>query len=933
MPPSVSTLTDATAAVCRPARPLPALLGSLVAAGGATPELAGRLLAAFGADHGWTHGALWALADDGDDTPCLVHEWRASTARAADGALLHTPPGACDALRGTLSGAGAAARLVALDTPRPGPRQQALRRAGFDRALLLPLHAAGRVVAVLEWLGQAGRARADEMLEHAALVSACLGPLWDHERLTQELLQFRQVIDALPDQVFLTDREQMRFTYVNQAACSLADFSFEQYTRLGPQDSLPIPREQLERTYDELIADPGRTMTIASVGLGAGGRKGFMEVHRRAIRIGGRWKILSISRDQTERTLAERAQQRLSRLYNALVATNEAMLRAGSRDTLLDAICNAAVEGNNFAAGAVVLPGEVPGTAVIAAAAGLRADELRRSTISTDPATPEGRGLVGEAFRLGRPAVSHDFLNDPRTRPWHESACAAGIACAAALPITRCGEVLGVLVLYSTDRRGFPDEVMALLQRLSDNIAFSLNNLELEAERARNHERISYLATHDALTGLPNRLMFGEHLAAAIRNAQRHGRRFAVLFVDLDRFKIINDSLGHAAGDALLQEVSRRLKHCLRASDIVARLGGDEFVVLLHEVETESHISSVARKILDATVAPLTLAGQDCRISASVGISLFPNDAQDAATLMRHADTAMYAAKAEGKNNFQYFSRETRSQSAERLAMETRLRNALDRDELALHYQPKINLQTGAVTGVEALLRWTSPEQGPVSPAEFIPLAEDTGLIVPIGLWVLRTACAQNASWLAAGLPPLVMAVNLSARQFVRDDLPGEVVQALHDSGLPPHLLELEITEGMVVQNPERALRVLERIKATGVRLAIDDFGTGYSSLGQLRRFPIDTLKIDRSFIRDLAASADDRAIAQAIVAMSKSLRLNVVAEGVETAEQREFLRAQSCDEMQGFHFSRPLPAAEAEALLRRHAGGAPGDQGSPRSR
>ncbi|HET7525731.1 MAG TPA: EAL domain-containing protein, partial [Burkholderiaceae bacterium] len=570
-------------------------------------------------------------------------------------------------------------------------------------------------------------------------------------------------------------------------------------------------------------------------------------------------------------------------------------------------------------AGALVLPGGEDGVAQVVAAGGPMAAHLRKARIATDPSTPEGRGLVGEAFRTGLPAVAMDFLHDERTRPWHDQARAAKVASGAAVPIVLEGKVLGVLIFYSADKRGFTDEVVLLLRRMSDNIAFALNTLDHEEDRARSHERISYLANHDALTGLPNRLMFGEQLESALAHAQRHQRTCAVLFIDLDRFKLINDSLGHDAGDELLQVMSRRLKGCLRASDIVARLGGDEFVVLLREVAEVHHIGGIARKILDAALEPIELNGQECRISASVGISVYPSDAQDAATLMKNADMAMYCAKEEGKNNFQFFSTEIRSQSMQRLTMETRLRRALERKELLLHYQPKLDVQTGDITGVEALLRWQSPDLGMVAPNDFIGLAEETGLIVPIGRWVLRTACAQNMAWIEAGLPRVSMAVNLSARQFATDSLVDDVEAALRESGMPAELLELEITEGMVIANPERALRVLSSIKAMGVRLAIDDFGTGYSSLAQLKHFPIDTLKVDRSFIRDIPNDNEDRAITEAIIAMGKSLGLNIVAEGVETVHQLNFLRHRSCDEMQGFYFSKPVAADDLAKLLREH--------------
>ncbi len=437
--------------------------------------------------------------------------------------------------------------------------------------------------------------------------------------------------------------------------------------------------------------------------------------------------------------------------------------------------------------------------------------------------------------------------------------------------------------------------------------------------RKLNEERIQYLATHDGLTGLPNRAMFSQLLNLAIPSAGRYGRKFAVLFIDLDRFKVINDSLGHEAGDTLLRETATRLKKVLRASDIVARLGGDEFVVLLQEVKGAEQVAAAARKILSAVIKPMQILGQECRVTASIGVSMFPADAGDEQSLMRNADIAMYLAKEEGKNNFQFYSKGLKTQSLEKLALETNLRRALERNEFSLHYQAKLDLGSGAIAGVEALLRWTSRELGALAPAQFIPLAEETGLIVPIGRWVLRTACAQGVAWQRQGLRPMRIAVNLSPRQFADPDLLADVSAALRETGLAPELLELEITEGMVMHNPERAVELLTTIKQMGVRLAIDDFGTGYSSLAQLKRLPIDTLKVDRSFIREIPKDAEDRAITEAIIAMGKSLSLTVVAEGVETQEQQAFLRDHACDQMQGYYFSKPVAPGEFAELLRKH--------------
>ncbi len=438
-------------------------------------------------------------------------------------------------------------------------------------------------------------------------------------------------------------------------------------------------------------------------------------------------------------------------------------------------------------------------------------------------------------------------------------------------------------------------------------------------ERKIAEKRIQYLATHDALTDLPNRMMFSQLLNHTLQSARRFKRQFAVFFIDLDRFKVINDTLGHEAGDQLLQEIAKTFKRVLREIDVIARLGGDEFVILIEEVDDLTQITGVAQRVLSAAMKPMVIMGQECRITASIGISVYPKDAQDEQTLMKNADLAMYLAKEEGKNNYQFYTPKMKSQSFERLSLETNLRHALERQEFYLHYQAKLDFKTGGITGVEALLRWQNPDLGNVSPTRFIPMAEETGLIVPIGRWVLKTACSQNVAWQSQGLATVCMAVNLSIRQLMDDTLVPDIRAVLKESGLAPSLLELEITESMLMQDPERVIKILTEIKKMGVRLAIDDFGTGYSSLGQLKRFPIDTLKVDRSFIRDLSRNSEDRGITEAIIAMGKTLSLTVIAEGVETEEQEAFLRSHACDEMQGYYFSKPTPPDQFAELLRKH--------------
>jgi diguanylate cyclase (GGDEF)-like protein len=436
---------------------------------------------------------------------------------------------------------------------------------------------------------------------------------------------------------------------------------------------------------------------------------------------------------------------------------------------------------------------------------------------------------------------------------------------------------------------------------------------EIKLEHAK---RVEYLAYHDGLTGLPNRSMFSKLLSQSISEAHRYGRRLAVAFLDLDRFKQINDTLGHDAGDQLLQDVAKRLKLCVRESDTVARLGGDEFVVLLPELSDVKNAAVIAEKILLAIAKPFTLIGHEFRVTASIGISAYPMDGLDEQSLTKNADIAMYKAKAEGKNNFQFYSESLNTNSLERLTLESSLRHALEHQEFRLRYQAKRDMHNGRITGMEALLRWEHPDLGLVAPMQFIPVAEESSLMLPIGKWVLRTACAQNVAWQRAGAPHLKMAVNLTGRQFFDEHLIEDVIAILESTGMAAHLLEFEISERLLIRDVESTLRVLAKLKHLGIGIAIDDFGTGYSSLATLQRFPLNTIKIDRSLVAGLCAGAENMEFAESVIAMGKNLSLTVVAQGVETRAQAEFLRDHACDELQGFYLNRPLPPDEFAKLL-----------------
>lgn len=428
--------------------------------------------------------------------------------------------------------------------------------------------------------------------------------------------------------------------------------------------------------------------------------------------------------------------------------------------------------------------------------------------------------------------------------------------------------------------------------------------------------QLSHLAQHDSLTDLPNRMLLNDRLQQAITMAKRHGYRIAVLFMDLDRFKHINDSLGHVVGDQLLQAVAERLQRCVRESDTVGRQGGDEFVVVLSELEAAENAGISAAKLLAALTMPYHVGPHDVIVPVSIGVSIYPDDGENAETLIRNADTAMYHAKENGRNNYQFFRQEMNVRAAERQFIESSLRVALERKEFSLHYQPKVDLGTGAITGVEALLRWEHPERGFIPPAQFVSIAEDTGLILPIGQWVLSEACRQSREWLDAGFPPVPMAVNISAVEFRSKDFVESVRTILRESKLDPQCLELELTESVLMKHAELTIGMLKALKEIGVQLAVDDFGTGYSSLSYLRQFPIDSLKVDQSFVHEISSHKDDSAIVSAVISMGNSLKKRVIAEGVETREQLDFLTAEGCEEAQGYYFNRPMLADQFAKLL-----------------
>ncbi len=524
-------------------------------------------------------------------------------------------------------------------------------------------------------------------------------------------------------------------------------------------------------------------------------------------------------------------------------------------------------------------------------------------------------GSCGTAAWRGEQVIVDDIFEDPLWEDCREVVRPYGFRACWSTPIhSRERKVLGTFALYSK-AVCVPDDQQKEL------IAMAAHLAGIAIERKQAEDRISFMAHHDALTGLPNRALFEEQVAEALETLRGTAQWAVLAFLDLDNFKLVNDTLGHAAGDELLKVTAVRMRASVRKSDMVVRVGGDEFILLLNGLPCERDIVLARLEDIRAAIAaPMQINGHSLQITCSMGVACFPNQGRTVGELLANADMAMYRAKELGRNNLQVFTEEMAAKAHEKLLKQAELRQAIARDEFLLHFQPQLNLETGRVFAAEALLRWRHPERGMISPGDFIPLAEETGLIVPIGDWVLRAACRQCKAWHEAGLPLLIVSVNVSARQFRERNWATRVEAVLAETGLAPRFLELELTESLIMQDVPGALATMHELEAIGVHLAIDDFGTGYSSLSALKRFPVRRLKIDRSFVEDIPADADDMAITAAIISLAQNLGLRVIAEGVETQAQVDFLRRSGCDEIQGYFFSRPLAHADFEALLRQPA-------------
>ena len=770
-----------------------------------------------------------------------------------------------------------------------------------------------------EVIGKRQRSTWTTELKDGRTIHVCHQPMPDggwiatHEDITElkamrtvadERISLQTLIDWLPDNLWVKDAES-RFVICNKVTATRMGLAGPE-DLIGKSDLELLPPEIAQKFFadEQKIVQSGQAMPdIEEYMLDASGRKTWILTTKVPLRNDRNeiFGVAGISRDITERTLADALRDGQSDILQmiAMSAPLGSVLDQLMRlvESQLTGIFGSVLLLDNH--GVHLRHGAAPSLpeAYIGAIDGVRIGP--------------NVGSCGTAVFRREAVIVADIPNDPLWEDYRELAAEHDYRSCWSTPIlSHQGDVLGVFAMYSRSVR----EPTAVELRLIDTI---IRIAGIAIERKRAEDRIQFMANHDALTGLPNRILLKDRLEQALLHAQRYDRWVTVVFIDLDNFKFVNDSLGHNAGDELLKVVARRMVESVRETDTVVRLGGDEFVVLLVDQPKNTDIvTATLQKLRLAIAEGVRIEGHDLRVTGSIGIANYPNNGTDADALLASADAAMYRAKEIGRDNFQFYTPEPNTKVHEKFLLQEELRNAVARSEFVLVYQPQVDLRTGQIFAVEALIRWQHPVHGMVSPIKFIPMAEESGMIVPIGEWVLREACRQNRIWQDAGLPLVTMCVNVSARQFREKSLISAVVNALGESGLEARYLELELTESLIMQDLDQAVATMKELQRLGVQLSIDDFGTGYSSLAALKTFPVARLKIDKSFIDDLPDNENDRAVASAVILLGQKLNLRVIAEGVETDEQVAFLRENNCDEMQGYHFSRPIPPQEIAKML-----------------
>ncbi|MGE5523591.1 MAG: EAL domain-containing protein [Rhodospirillaceae bacterium] len=796
-----------------------------------------------------------------------------------------------------------------------GPRTAMLCGLGTRAALVFPVMLRGEVVAMLEFFSEEVREPDQLFLANIAHIAAQLSRPMERYHGASTDARLAAIVDSSEDAVISRGLDY-RIVSWNPAAERM--FGYTAREAIGQDIGILIPPElhhEVSRNR-QLLMRGGMVKTYDTVRVGKDGRRIPVSLTLSPIRdaTGAMIGNSLILRDISERRDAERRIERLTRFYAALNETNEAIMRITDREALFARVCEIAATKGQLALAWIAVVDWDERSVRCAAAAGAEVSYVPGACERINASRMQGDSPTATSLRNNCAVIFNQAPPDGAA-PWRAVCARHDMHALATIPLTQSGKAFGALCLYAREFGYFDPELVLLLRKMADNVSFALDNYVREAKRRQAEQHVRHLAHHDVLTALPNRSLLAERVESAIAHARRGGTQLALLFVDLDRFKLINDSLGHLIGDQVLKNVAERLLRCVRSSDTVGRQGGDEFLVLLPDIGHVDDAARVAEKIIAEVTRPCFVGQHELATGASIGIAIYPENGADMVELVRNADAAMYAAKQAGRNGYRFYSHNMNARASERLQLEHDLRYAVERGELHLTYQPQIELATGAVVGIEALVRWHHPKLGIVSPDRFIPLAEESGLIVPIGEWVLREACRQRSAWHA--LPAGVrMCINVSAIQFRQPDFEKLLTGVLRETGLAAASVELELTESVVMQGVQAVTAALSGLSAEGLTLAIDDFGAGYSSLSYLRHLPIQRLKVDRSFISDLATSDDAVAITRAILSMGHTLGLEIIAEGVETPAQAELLRAAACDRAQGFLYCRPLESAALEAWL-----------------
>lgn len=728
--------------------------------------------------------------------------------------------------------------------------------------------------------------------------------------------RLRALIENHPDHITRFD-QHARYSYVSPSFTAL--LGIEESALLGKnllechQVATPAEREKIHHAILQTLAQ-GTAYTIESHW--PSDRVIELRLVQEKDAIGEVSGVLCILRDISQQKHSEKTLLALNRSLRLLSSCNQTLIHAENEQQLLNDICQLVIESGGYRLSWVGYPEH--GTYQPLRIAAIAHEPLANTnTITLEQQTPE-ISLAVKAFQSGRIQIIQDYPNAALLNSLGEMASQEGLLSCIALPLKVAKQPIGVITLYASRTHAFSQEEVTLLDELANDLAFGIQSLRIKAEHQEAEKKLEYLAHHDPLTGLPNRLLLRKRFEQFLHHANKREYGLAMLFLDMDNFKEINDSFGHATGDALLIGVVRRLERLLSEACILSREGGDEFVLLINNTQASEMVAQTAQQILSAMQEPFEVNGNTLHASFSIGISLYPGDGKDFETLRKNADAALYLAKDCGRNTYRFFVSQMNADAQKRMRIQTDLHTALKNNEFLLHYQPQIRLCDGRISGLEALIRWQNADGQMLPPCEFIPVAEQSGLIIQMGQWVLREACRQLAAWHQQGHTHLVVAVNLSSHQFRHGNIVETIRSALHDFRLPPQCLELELTESILIQDTDSVISTLHTLKRIGVKLAIDDFGTGYSSLSYLKQLSVDKLKIDQSFIRDLHQDKDSAEIVRAIIQLGHILQLTVVAEGVETEEQLAFLSQSHCDQMQGYLFSRPVAAEHIPEILAR---------------